>query len=83
MKQSLKVSIYEQPFFKHLSKLNDVFLPPDIPLNKNTVPNYPERDSVLKNVCKWITKKSRPLTKTPFFTASPILLEPCKSIHNL
>ena len=43
IKQSLKYSMFVPSLFKYWSKFNEIFIHPDTPLNRETVPKYQER----------------------------------------
>ena len=74
-KQSLNNFFFDSSFFKHTSKFNELFLPPDTALINEIKLKYQKRDPGLKFIGKWITENSHPMTKTPIITASPFLLE--------
>ena len=70
-KPSLKDSLLEPSFFRPASKFRGYFLLPETPSNIETLTEISRRDPVYK----WITRNSRPVTKTFNISASPFLME--------
>ena len=66
-KKSLNKTFYGPSFFNHTSKINDVYLFSDAPLDRDTKLNYKRRDPVLKVVYHWITEKIAPVNKNTDF----------------
>ena len=52
-------------------------------MNMQTTLKNQERDLVLKTLYKWLTENSRHVTKAPFITASPFLLETYRFFPNV
>ena len=76
VKQSLNDLFFDPSFFKYISKIIELSLPPDTPLNIETILQYKRR-----YILSWglytneLMKNSVLLKKTPVINASPFLLE--------
>ena len=63
IKQLLQISFFDSSLFKHTSKINQLSLSPDSPVDIETILKYPKRYQ--KKVYKWITGNSLTVTKSP------------------
>ena len=69
-------------FFQTHIPIQLILFSPFTPLDEDTKLNC-QKTLDLEVVHKWLTGKSLPVTKTPIFTASPILLEIYRTFPNL
>ena len=67
--------LFDPPCFVQATNFNEWFLPPDTPLVIDTKMKDQKREPVLQVLHKWLTAILRPVTKKPFITPPPFLLE--------